>query len=168
MEKGEYTGTAVPGYSTYRITSLLVLSEALTSFLVFLDFPDHLPAPKMFKLQYFLIFFFFFPFWVVSSWCSCEFFFLFSTQCSFFGGRSSAGGGQLRSCTGDLQRGQFAPARKSSPVHYWFVPGHDLTLHFCMFSSPFTVSSPCLSDHGTHKNHFNHRPTSSHLSGSLV
>lgn len=53
MEKGEYTGTAVPGYGTYRITSLLVLSEALTSFLVFLDFPDYLPAPKMFKLQYF-------------------------------------------------------------------------------------------------------------------
>lgn len=110
MEKGEYTGTAVPGYSTYRITSLLVLSEALTSFLVFLDFPDHLPAPKMFKLQYFLIFFFFFPFGLCLHGVLVNFFFS-----SPHNALSLEAGPQLVEVNSDLALGTYSEASLHQP-----------------------------------------------------
>lgn len=52
MENREYSGAAVPGYRQH--SQDLVLSEALTSSLIFLlYFPEYLPAPKMFRIQYF-------------------------------------------------------------------------------------------------------------------
>lgn len=66
----------------------LVLSKALTSSLIFLlYFPEYLPAPKMFRIQYFLNSFsilgcVFIMFWWII--------FLSSTSYSFFGGKSSA------------------------------------------------------------------------------
>lgn len=90
-----------------------------------------------------------------------NFFSLFSPRCASIGGKSSAGESRHRSLTGNLKRVWFAPPQESGPVRYWFVPSHDLALRFRMFSSPFTIRSPRLFSHGTHKNHFNARPTSS-------
>lgn len=69
---------------------------------------------------------------------------------------------QFGSFTEDLEREWLVPGRsRAHCIYYWFVPRHDLALHFCMFFSPFTVTSSCSSDFETHKNHFNPRPTSS-------
>lgn len=46
-------------------------------------------------------------------------------------------------------------------IYHWFVPRHDLVLHFCMFLSPFTVTSSCSSHLEFTKNYFNPRPTCS-------
>lgn len=145
---------------------LQVLGTALTCpqwgpdfhFVFLLYFPDYLPAPKMFSLQYFLNSF---SFCVVSSSCSCDFFFFSSPHNALFL-KSNL---QLLKVNSDLALRTYSKASLHQPgirptaLLTCAQPSPDR--HFYMFSSPFAISSSHLSNHGNHKSHFNPRPTSS-------
>lgn len=109
MEKGEYTGTAAPGYGTYRILSSL-RPRLLPSFFSCIA-PTTCQLLSCLDVSIFLILL---PFGLCLHHVLVDFSFLFSPQCSFFGGKSSAAVSQLRSFIEDLKPGQFAPARNQT------------------------------------------------------
>lgn len=137
----------------------LVLTKALTSSLLFLlYFPEYLTAPKIFRIQWV----FFNSFSVLSCLHHVLVIFFLSSPPYFLWRQELSCQSQFGSLTEDLERGWFVPGRsRAHCIYYWFVPRHDLALHFCIFFSPFTVTFSCPSSLETHKNQFNPRPTSS-------